>query len=139
VHVTSQLSIFLANKPGTFASVCEVLARAKVNIFAVATSDSIDHSVVRMIVDDPGKAVRILEDIGALVVETDVIMIEGPNKPGSMAQIMRTLADAKINIEYAYCATPPLANRGLLVIRPTNVASALKTLNLKKDKPVKSK
>ncbi len=125
------MSVFLANKPGTFAAVCETLAKTSINIYAVATSDSVDHSVVRMIVDNPGKAVRVLEEIGALVVETDVIMIEGNNKPGSLAQIMRVLAEAKINIEYAYCATPPMATRGLLVIRPNNIAKALKTLNLR--------
>lgn len=139
LHVTSQLSVFLANKPGTFASVCETLAKFKINIYAVATSDSVDHSVVRMIVDDPGRALRVLEDIGALVVETEVIMIEGTNKPGSLAQIMRTVAAAKVNIEYAYCATPPQATRGLLVIRPNNIALALKALNLKKARSAKSK
>lgn len=137
MQVTTQLAVFLANKPGTFAAVCETLAKSNVNIYAVATSDSVDHSVVRMIVDDSSKAVRVLEDIGALVVETDVIMIEGSNKPGSLAQIMRALAEADVNIEYAYCATPPMATRGLLIIRPGNIAKALKALNQKKGKTAK--
>lgn len=114
------------------------MAKAKVNIYAVATSDSVDHSVVRMVVADPSKAERMLEEIGALVLKTEVIMIEGTNKPGSLAQIMRTLAAADVNIEYAYCATSPMVTRGMLIIRPDNIAKALKVLNLKKAKPEKA-
>jgi len=51
------------------------------------------------------------------------------NKPGSLARICHKLAAAKINIDYAYCATPPDARRGLLVLRVSNAKKALKTLN----------
>ncbi len=88
-----------------------------------------DHSVVRMIVSDPRKALLLFEEHGTLVVETEVLLIEGSNKPGSLAQIAHKLADAKINIEYAYCATPPDAKKGLLVLRVSEAKKALKVLN----------
>lgn len=138
MQVTTQLAVFLANRPGSFAAVCTALAKAKINIYAVATSDSVDHSVVRMVVADPIKAERMLEEIGALVLKTEVIMIEGTNRPGSLAQIMRTLAEAGVNIEYAYCATSPMVTRGMLIIRPDNIAKALKALNLKGEKTPKA-
>jgi hypothetical protein len=56
-------------------------------------------------------------------------MIEGSNKPGSLTTIARSLAENKINIEYAYCATSPSARTGLLILRPSNVAKALRILN----------
>jgi hypothetical protein len=56
-------------------------------------------------------------------------MIEGDNKPGSLAKIAHKLADAKVNIEYAYCATPPDAKKGLLILRVGNAKKALKVLN----------
>jgi hypothetical protein len=56
-------------------------------------------------------------------------MIEGDNKPGSMARICDKLADAKINIEYCYCATPPDARNGLLSLRVNNAKKAMKALN----------
>ena len=52
MHIATQLALFLENKPGTLARVCEALEQAKINIFAVSTSDTIDHSVVRMVVSD---------------------------------------------------------------------------------------
>jgi len=57
------------------------------------------------------------------------LMIEGDNKPGSLARICDKLADAKINIEYAYCATPPDARKGLLILRVDNARKAMKVLN----------
>jgi len=131
MHIANQLALFLANKPGTLAAVCKVLAQAKINIYAISTSDTIDHSVIRLIVDDPKRAVKAFEAIGTLVVETQVLMIEGDNQPGSLQAISQKLTAARINIEYAYCATSPDANRGLLILRPSNVAKALKVLNLK--------
>ena len=129
MQVATQLALFLANKPGTLAEVCSVMAKAKINIYAISTSDTIDHSVVRLVVDNPQKALRAFEDHNTLVVENDVIMIEGANKPGSLGEIARKLANAKINIEYAYCATNPHSDTGLLILRPANVAKALKVLN----------
>jgi hypothetical protein len=131
MHVATQLALFLANKPGALAQVCSVLARAGVNIYAISTSDTIDHSVVRLVVDHPRKALKVFEDHNMLVVENEVIMIDGANKPGSLAEIATKLRDAKINIEYAYCATSPNTATGLLILRPSHVAKALKILNTK--------
>jgi len=129
MNITTQLALFLDNKPGTLARVCEALSRARINIYAVTTSDTIDHSVVRMIVSDPRKALLLFEEHGTLVVESEVLLIEGDNKPGSLGAIAQKLADAKINIEYCYCATPPDARKGLLILRTSNAKKALKILN----------
>ena len=129
MQITTQLALFLNNKPGTLARVCDALSAAKISIYAISTSDTVDHSVVRMVVSDPRKALLLFEEHGTLVVESEVIMIEGDNKPGSLARLAHKLADTDINIEYAYCATPPAAKRGLLVLRVSNAKKALKVLN----------
>ena len=129
MHIATQLALFLENKPGTLARVCEELQKNKINIYAFTTSDTVDHSVVRMIVSDTRKALIIFEEHGTLVVESDVLMIEGDNKPGSLAKIAHKLSNAKINIEYAYCATPPDTKDGLLILRPSDCKKALKVLN----------
>lgn len=129
MQVTKQLALFLDNRPGTLARVCEALAKAKINIYAISTSDTVDHSVVRMVLSEPDRALRLFEDHNALVVEDDVLLIEGDNRPGSLASICQKLGEAKVNIEYAYLATPPSARKGLLVLRVSNAAKALKVLN----------
>lgn len=129
MQIAKQLSLFLENKPGTLARMCDSLREAKINIYAFTTSDAVDHSVVRLIVSDTRKALLMFEEHSVLVIENEVLMMEGDNKPGSLARIAHKLAEAKINIEYAYCATPPDAKKGLLVLRPSDCRKALKVLN----------
>ena len=129
MEITKQLAIFLDNRPGILARVCDALSEAKINIFAITTSDTVDHSVIRMVVSDAQKALRVFEEHGTLVVEDDVLMIEGDNKTGSLGGIAHKLAGAKINIEYCYCATSPGSKRGLMIMRTSNAQKALKVLN----------
>ena len=129
MQITKQLAIFLENRPGMLARVCDALAEAKINIYAITTSDTVDHSVIRMVVSDPRKALLLFEEHGTLVVEDDVLMVDGDNKPGSLAQLAHRLAAARINIEYCYSATSPEAKKGLLILRASDAKKALKVLN----------
>jgi hypothetical protein len=82
-----------------------------------------------MVVSDPARALAIFEEHGTLVVEDDVLMITGDNNPGSLGRLAHKLAAARINIEYAYCATAPAAKQGLMILRVSNARKAMKLLN----------
>ena len=82
MQITKQLAIFLENEPGMLARVCHALADAKVNIYAISASDTVDHTVIRMVVDNPKKALFVFEERGTLVVEDDVLMIDGERHDG---------------------------------------------------------
>lgn len=129
MQISKQLAIFLDNRPGTLARVAEALAAARINVYAISTSDTVDHTVIRLVVSDYRKALDVFEQHGTLVVEDDVVMVEGSNKPGELARIANKLAEAKLNIEYCYSATPPDSKKGLLILRVSNAAKALKVLN----------
>lgn len=124
----TQLAVFLSNRPGALARVCDALAKAEINIHALATSDTIDHSVVRMVVSEPTKALMLFGESGVLALENDVIMIEGDNAPGILAKIAERLGKAEVNIEYAYLAASPKADRGLIILRPSDVDKAQRAL-----------
>src|SRR3974390_2312090 len=100
MQITKQLAIFLDNRPGMLALVADALAEARINIYAISTSDTVDHSVIRLVVSDYRKALHVFEEHGTLVVEDDVLMFEGGNKPGELARLAHRLAAARINIEY---------------------------------------
>lgn len=128
MKTATQLAIFLANQPGALARVCTALAEAGINILALATSDTVDHSVVRMVVSDPRKAIFLLEERGLLVVESDVLLLTGANQPGALAEISNRLARAGVNIDYLYCASAPEAPAGLLVLRVNHLRKARQAL-----------
>ena len=129
MQLAKQLALFLENAPGTLARLADALGQAKINIYAITTSDTVDHSVVRLVVSDYRRALQIFEEHNVLVVEDDVIMVDGFNQPGSLSRIAHKLANAKINIEYCYCATAPDAKKGLMIMRVSNPKKALKVLN----------
>jgi hypothetical protein len=129
MHIAKQLAIFVDNRPGILAQLADALAEAKINIYAITTSDTVDHTVIRMVVSDYRKAVHVFEERGTLVVEDDVLLVDGSNRPGALADISRKLAQAKVNIEYCYSATPRDARKGLMIMRLSNAAKGLKALN----------
>lgn len=129
MDIAKQLSVFLENEPGTLAAVCDELAKANINIYALNISDTVDHAVVRMVVSNTRKALDLFEERGVLVVENDVLMIEISNKPGMLSKIANTLSKVKINIEYAYLATSPNSKKGLLILRTNNTKKALQILS----------
>ncbi len=128
ITIRKQISIFLANKPGTLADVCEDLHEENINILAMTVSDTVDHAVVRMLVDKPGAAVHLLENNGLLVVENDILAVDLENKPGALAEVARQLSDNDINIEYAYCTGTPAQKQGLMVVRTARPDEALSLL-----------
>ena len=128
IEMATQLAVFLANRPGALARVCEALAKAEINIHALATSDTVDHTVVRMVVSDPTKALMLLGEAGVLALETEVLTIETASEPGMLGKIAERLAEADVNIEYAYLAGGRKAERGLIILRPSDVEKARSVL-----------
>src|SRR5437870_1135406 len=100
----TQLAVFLTNRPGTLARLSDALAQAGINIHALTISDTIDHSVIRMVVSDPTKALMLLGEAGVLALENDVVLIEASNEPGVLSVIAERLGKAGVNIEYLYVA-----------------------------------
>lgn len=128
MKIVEQLALFLHNRPGTLAAVCDALADARINIYGLSVSDAADHAVVRMVVSDPRKAMHIFEAHGTLAVESEVLMIDNENRPGMLSRIAKELAAKKINIEYAYLASQPTAKKGLLIMRVSDPRKALRVL-----------
>src|SRR5437773_10493919 len=96
IETATQLAVFLANRPGALARACEALAKAEINIHALATSDTVDHTVVRMVVSDPTKALMLLGEAGTVASETEVLMIDSESQLGVLASIAERLAELEV-------------------------------------------
>jgi hypothetical protein len=100
--IRKQISIFVENEPGVLARITRALADRGVNLRAISVSDNTDDSVLRIVVDDDRKAIEVLEERGALCVSRDILEVVLPDRPGALAEVAETLAQKKINIDYAY-------------------------------------
>ncbi|MBI3769284.1 MAG: ACT domain-containing protein [Deltaproteobacteria bacterium] len=114
MEVERQLSLFLDNRPGVLAAVCRDLAAHRINIEAITVANLVDHALVRMVVSDAHAAVHLLEERGVLVILSDVLAIELPDRPGAMGALAERLGRADVNIDYMYGSS-----RGSRAGRPT--------------------
>jgi len=129
--IQKQLSVFLSNRPGVLGHTCSILSESGVNILAMAVHDTIDNGVVRLIVDQPTKAILLLEQEELYVTEQEVVVIELENRAGSLARVARSLAEADINIFYAYCTATARQEGGCLVLRTDQPERAQELLSNK--------
>ena len=129
LKVETQLAVFLDNRPGALARVCQGLVKAHVNIVALAVLDTVDHAIIRMVVDKPKEAERVLQTLPAVVQVRDVIFLDVPNEVGALARIAEQLAEAGINLEYAYCAGSSSGSPGGLVLRTNDLEGTINALS----------
>lgn len=123
-----QISIFLENKSGRLAQVTRVLGENGINIRALSIADTTDFGILRLIVNDPGKAYQVLKEAGFTASITDVIAVEVPDKPGGLAEVLKSLDRAGINIEYLYAFVQKASNAALVVFRVEQIDKAVKVL-----------
>ena len=118
----------MENKPGRLSGICNTLAEASINIFAMSVHDTVDHAIVRLVVDNPTKALIILEEEGVYIVTQDVVVLEIENKPGIISTIAKKLFHADINIEYAYCTATKNQEFGCVVLKTKDAEQTLEIL-----------
>ena len=129
IKIETQLAVFMENRPGMLARISQALAKAKINILALSILDTVDHAVIRMVVDHTKEAEQVLSGMHAMVQGREVVYMDVPNAVGALAGIAERLAEAGINIEYAYCTTPPSQNAGALVLRTNDLEATINALS----------
>ncbi len=117
VTTAKQLSLFLQNKPGVLAKLCRAMASEKISLKGISVSDSVDHAVVRLVVDKPAKARRLFEEHNLLVIENEVLAVSLPDRPGELGKVAARLSRAKLNIHYLFGSATGSDNQGTLYMR----------------------
>ena len=97
-----QVSIYAENVKGKMLEITDVLMENNVNILGSVTNDSAEYGIVRMIVDNPSKAIEALTKKGIICKMTDVIGVEVKDEVGNLNRLLKALHDANINVDYLY-------------------------------------
>ena len=128
MHIATQFSIFLINKPGILAQVLNALAKGKVNIVAMTMMDSVEHGVLRLVAVQPDHARDILKHISVQVNETEVLCVTLSNKPGALADVATQLSKVHVNINYCYVTAGARGGKTTGVLKVADLPKAIKTL-----------
>ena len=99
--IQREITVKLANSPGALSRVAQLLGGARINMLAMSIGPS---GQLRMVVDNPLHAAGALREQHYNVEERDVLYTTMPNEPGSLGRTLNQLAEAGINVEYAYAS-----------------------------------
>lgn len=111
--IRTELSLRLPNSPGALAAVCRALADERVRITALSLDGA---GLLRLLLDNPVRGAGVLRDRRHTITEREVIAVQVSSAPGSLATVLALLADAVVNVEYAYASTPEAGPMRVVVI-----------------------
>jgi hypothetical protein len=96
------LTVPLENRPGTLAALGEATGKAGINIEGMSGDNRLGE-VLHILVEDAGAARAALEQVGIDVgEEREVLVVEIEDRPGTLGDVARKLAEAGVNVELVY-------------------------------------
>ncbi|ABK99284.1 ACT domain-containing protein [Pelobacter propionicus] len=123
-----QISIFIENKSGRLAEITRILGDEGINIRALSLADTSDFGILRLIVNDAGRAKAALKERGFTVNKTEVVAVEVPDCPGGLSSILQTLDSQQINVEYMYAFVERCGGNAVIIFRFDEADKAISTL-----------
>jgi len=134
--IIKQLSVFLENKSGRLTDVTEALASADINISAFSVADTAEYGILRLIVNKPEEAEKVLKEKEFSVHITNVIGLIVPHESGSLHRALKILSSEGITIEYMYAFA--LSNKATVIIRTDAIEQTVALLEKHKMELIKA-
>lgn len=127
----NQISVFMENRPGRLAEITNVLSENNIDMRAINIADTTDFGILRMIVDDPGKAERVLRENHMTASVTDVIAVSIEDTVGAFGKVISILKEENISIEYIYSFIGEKSSKAVIVIKTNDNDHAVSMLQEK--------
>jgi hypothetical protein len=101
----TDLTVILDDRPGELARLGEITGTAGINIQGFAAFTGEGRGVIHVLLDDDAvpRAREALEqaDMG-VADEREVLVVDVDDRPGSLGELARELAEANVNVDLAY-------------------------------------
>lgn len=134
--IIKQLSVFLENKHGRLTELTKILSEYKINITAFSIADGADYGIIRLIVNNPELAYKVLHDKRFSVKITEVACLIVPHEPGGLYKALQILSDNNIEIDYMYAYGADKS--AIVVIRTESTSKLIEVLQTHKMELVRS-
>ncbi len=96
-----QLSVFLHNQVGALLSLVKLLNEHDIEVLGFSIQDSIELTLIRLVVTDPDSAKNIFDEHGISCASKPIVVVElgGAHE---LCHVLAALLAAEINIHHAY-------------------------------------
>jgi hypothetical protein len=91
--------VSLDNRPGTLADLGEALGQRGINITGIAGSTWEGNGAAAIITNDDSGAKAALDEAGLAYRESELVSADLADRPGTLGEAARRLANAGVNIE----------------------------------------
>jgi hypothetical protein len=101
----TDLTVILQDRPGELARLGEVAGTAGVNLQGLAAFTGQGRGIVHVLVEDDALAAAraaLKEARLGVADEREVLVVDVSDRPGSLGELARTLAEANVNVDLAY-------------------------------------
>ncbi len=123
-----QLSVFVENKKGELTDITTLLSQNGISLKSINLVDSSDFGILRIIVNDTQKAKEILDNNGFSLTITEVFGALIDDHIGSFNEVVSTLSQHDINIEYTYTISNNQNGAFIFKVNPEDFDNATKIL-----------
>ena len=124
----NQISVFMENTPGQLLEFTKLLEQHNIDLRALSLAEAEDFGILRVIVDDSYKTVRMLKGEGYVCSVTQVLAVEIPDQPGALVKILTVLGDSGVNLEYMYAFLGRKKDSAFMIFRVPDNDYAVKVL-----------
>ena len=123
-----QISVFLENRPGQLSAFVQLLAQNRIDLQALSIAETQDYGVLRIIVDQPENAARLIQEAGWPCTVTQVLAVTVPDEPGSLTRLLAVLAENDISLAYTYAFFSRQQGQACIVLRVDDNDHAMQLL-----------
>ena len=123
-----EIALSLPNRPGTLAAVARTLARERVNVAAISVDSTGAKGRVRLIVNDPDRALSLLSAAGYDAEVREMIAVRLEDRAGSFLQVLEALAQAKVNLQSVAILIAREGNHPLVALSTNDLPRARRIL-----------
>ena len=120
-----QLMISVENQVGALAQAAGIVADAGINLLAVCAYVIDNKGFILFVTEDNVKAKNVLKSKKYDVREEDIVLVSLDNKPGTLAQLTKKIADAGVDLTLIYGSTADKGKTSNLAIVSENNNAAL--------------
>jgi len=122
--VVTQLSVVTENKRGALAEICTRLAERAVNIIGLMAPQQPGRAPIRIVVNHLEVTKKIFDEMGLKYSEESVLNVRLSDRPGALGKTTRKLADAGIDIRFAYATILKGAGRANVILGVSDIEAA---------------
>lgn len=122
-----QFSVFTPNRLGRLHGLINLLGSQTVHVLALTILDTTDSAIIRIVVDEPDRARRLLQENDFPFAESTLVVTE-VNSTEELNKLLAAMVEAELNINYMYSFIPHPHEKSMIAMSVEDNELAAQTL-----------